>query len=118
MEWLRSLLSGRRQVERSSVVVDERGVTCRRPGGTVEAVAWADLRAVEILTTDEGPWSEDVFWVLHGRGGGCVVPQEAEGSNALLERLQQLPGFDNAAVIRAMGSTENARFPCWKAADA
>ena len=34
--------------------------------------------------------------------------------NELLSRLQQLPGFDNEAVIKAMGSTNNAKFLCWK----
>jgi len=28
--------------------------------------------------------------------------------------LQQLPGFDNAAVIAAMQSTDNQRFLCWE----
>jgi hypothetical protein len=34
----------------------------------------------------------------------------------LLVRLQQLPGFDNGVVIKAMGSTGDARFVCWKRA--
>lgn len=32
-----------------------------RPDGTTESVAWADLRGVEIVTTADGPWAEDVF---------------------------------------------------------
>jgi len=35
-----------------------------------------------------------------------------EGADKLLEALQKLPGFDNEAVINAMGSTGNARFVC------
>ena len=31
----------------------------------------------------------------------------------LLLRLQQLPGFDHEAVIRALGSTDNELFPVW-----
>jgi hypothetical protein len=59
-----------------------------------------------------------VYWLLRGKTGGCAVGSEAEGMDGLLERLQQLPGFDNEAVIRAMGSTENATFVCWRRADA
>lgn len=52
--------------------------------------------------------------MLHGGDGcGCAVPQGAEGFPALLERLQRLPGFDNRAVIEAMGSASPERFPCW-----
>jgi hypothetical protein len=52
--------------------------------------------------------------VLHGRDGGCAVPQGATGDRLLLERLQALPGFDNNAVIEAMSSTSRRRFLCWQ----
>jgi tellurite resistance protein len=55
-----------------------------------------------------------VFWVLVADGSGCVVPSEAEGTDQLLKRLQELPGFDNQAVIQAMASTDNREFLCWK----
>jgi hypothetical protein len=99
----------------SSWVVECEGgvVSCAVPGGKTEQVPWSDLQRVEVVTTDAGPWSEDVFWLLHGSTGGCAVPQGASGHKRLLERLQALPGFDNEAVIRAMGSTSNARFEVW-----
>jgi len=80
----------------------------------VESVRWEDLESVELLTTDEGPFSPDVFWVLQGSTGGCVIPQGASGERLLLEKLQGLPGFDNAAVIRAMTLTTNSRLLCWR----
>jgi hypothetical protein len=67
--------------------------------------------------TDEGPFVDDVFFLLLGNDGkGCCVPPGAEGSGPLLDRLQALPGFDNGKVIEAMGSTGNARFVCWRKA--
>ena len=96
------------------VTVSDNEVTCTRSDGRVESVAWDDLKEVVIVTTDKGPFATDVFWLLVGESGGCVVPQGAAGEGALLERLQALPGFDNEAVIRAMGSVENNRFVCWK----
>jgi hypothetical protein len=57
-----------------------------------------------------------VFFVLAGRGGGCVIPQSAPEAGLLLERLQRMPGFDSAAVIRAMGSVVDAKFVCWRRA--
>jgi hypothetical protein len=43
-----------------------------------------------------------------------AVLQSSDGSKQLLERLQQRPGFDNEAVIKAMGPTSSAKFVCWK----
>lgn len=87
-----------------------------RPDGVEERIRWSELHEVGILTTDEGPMQEDVFFLLIAADGksGCVVPQGAEGCEDLLERLQKLPGFDNEAVIKAMGSASNAKFVCWK----
>jgi hypothetical protein len=100
--------------QRATVSFDDESVTCRRPNGLVEVVRWADLNAVFIHTTDAGPFIDDVFWVLAGGESGCVVPSEAEGMDQLLKRLQQLPNFDNSAVIEAMSSTENREFLCWQ----
>lgn len=96
------------------VRLTDAGVSCHRPDGLVESVAWADLRAVLIETNDSGPFLMDVFWILIGSQSGCVVPQGATGEDELLGRLQQLPGFDNQALIDAMLSTDNQRFLCWE----
>lgn len=96
------------------VSLTESEVTCRRPDGSVENVAWDDLQRVEIVTTDEGPFLMDVFWVLHGTETGCVVPQGATGEQELLQQLQRLPGFQNAAVIEAMSCSDNRHFLCWE----
>jgi hypothetical protein len=102
-------------MSRSSIQIDDHGVRRELPGGKVEQVAWDDLWEVVVRTTGDGPFAEDVFFVLAGEDGtGCVVPQGAPESTRLLERLQRLPGFDNAALIRAMSSTEEARFVCWR----
>lgn len=126
-QWLSKLISGRRVSHGASrrsrealfqLSLDGGVVTCRRPDGTVERVALADLAAVAIETTDEGPFVADVFWYLFGHQGkgGCVYPGGATGEREILAALQQLPGFDNEAVVRAMGSTDNAVFVCWQAA--
>ncbi len=95
------------------LVVDDAGVTVTGEAG-VATVAWTDLAAVSIRTTDTGPFEDDLHWELHRRDGGVVtVGSETEGIGALIERLQRLPGFDNEAVIAASSSTQNAVFPCW-----
>ena len=97
----------------AAVTFDDRGVTLRHPDGRAEFVGWPDLRAVAVETTDAGPFAEDVFFVLRGGAGVCRVPQGAAGGGELLARLQELPGFDNEPVIRAMSSAGHASFACW-----
>jgi hypothetical protein len=96
------------------VSVDELQISCKRPNGVIESVAWRDLHLIGIATTDQGPHLPDVFWYLIGGKGACIVPQGATGEDAMLEKIQQLPGFDNEAVIKAMTSTTNNRFICWQ----
>ncbi len=98
------------------VSVSDTGLECQRPDGKTERVTWDGLQAVVVETTEWGPFVPDVFWVLIGNAPeeGCVFPQGATGEQAAVERLQQLSGFDNEALIRAMGSTNNATFLCWK----
>ncbi len=96
------------------VDVDDLGVRHTLVDGTVEAVTWAELVRVEAVTTDQGPYVEDLYFLLFARDGhGCAVRQDH--SQAVLPRLLDLPGFDHAAFVTACGSTENARFVCWVA---
>lgn len=92
---------------------DDVAVRCERSDGTIEQVRWDEIRSIEILTTDAGPRRCDVLFVLHGRDGGCVVPQEAAAFREFFERLQALPGFDHRGVIDAMESSSVASFSVW-----
>lgn len=91
-------------------------------GGVIEVVSrdgpsrltLADRVEVAILTTDEGPFSDDVFWVLRSTSEKLIVPWSAEGADRVLSVLQRLNGFDNEAVIEASASAERAVFPVWK----
>ena len=96
-----------------TVDIDPDWIVCNRSAASRQAVRWSDLQSVLIETTDQGPFQNDVFWVLIGSKGRCVVPQEAVGAQELLARLQDLPGFDNQAVVEAMGTAENKTFLCW-----
>jgi len=101
-----------------TVVFDSAGVTRTLINGATESIAWDELAKVQILTTDEGPWSEDVYFLLSTEDGkrGCAVPQLSKGSQQLLERLMTLPGFDHEQVIEAMGCTSRKMFLCWERA--
>jgi hypothetical protein len=81
-----------------------------------ESISWDQVVKIEIVTTDEGPRSEDFFFILHGADGtGVVVPQELATKHGLLPELQQrFAGLDNKAVIDASLCIENRRFLVWK----
>lgn len=100
------------------VAFDERTITLTDPDGSTESVAWADLVNVDVITTGGGPFEIDLFWVLTDKGGrrGPVVPMGARGEHELVKAMQaRLAGFDNMAVIEAMSSTREDKFPIWPA---
>ena len=84
------------------------------PDGSVEEVTWAELSGFDIETNELGPYAPEVFWVLHGDGRGCIIPMGATGDKALLERLYELPGFDEENYSEAMSSTSQASFQVWR----
>ncbi len=51
------------------VTFDDTGVRRVSPEGGVEEVRWDDLTEVRIVTTDEGPFGKDVYWLLAGSDG-------------------------------------------------
>ncbi|GIK34951.1 MAG: hypothetical protein AMXMBFR45_07840 [Gammaproteobacteria bacterium] len=97
------------------VQVDDEGVAVKTKGG-VERVNWTDIQRVRIVTTNEGPWVEDVYFLFEAQGGhGCVVPHGAAVRIKLLEELQsRLPGVQDDRVIEAMGCTDNDSFTIWE----
>ena len=93
--------------------IDDIGVTRCLDDGSVVRVAWSELVRVALITVDQGPFAEDLFFVLDDRQGRrCMLP----GARAaeLLPRLQRLPGFDNRQVQRAADCIyDEAHFVCW-----
>jgi hypothetical protein len=71
---------------------------------TSESVRWADLAVVGITIVDS--FLPEPYWTLAGMPGkgGCIYANSANGAKELLRALQErLPGFDNVALIQAMG---------------
>jgi hypothetical protein len=101
------------------VIITENALEYKDVVGQVVVLPWDNLESVVIQTDDSGPFSSDVWWILSGRTANgtpfaCQVPLGATGEKEMIDRLQQLPGFDNEALILAMGSVEDAQFVCWK----
>ncbi|MCM6777808.1 hypothetical protein NDR87_30410 [Nocardia sp. CDC159] len=98
----------------AGVEITDRFVRRTLDNGRIEEVLWQELSEVRIITTADGPFADDVFFVLIGaRGNGCVVPHSA-ADTGFLARLQKLPGFDNEKVIEAMGTIQDRQFLVWR----
>lgn len=92
-----------------AVSFDDAEIVVTLDGARRESVRWDDLITVGVRIDDEG-FLPSVYWVLGGGSGGCYFPSEAQGTDALLAALQtRLPGFDNRALIEAMGLMEGGR---------
>lgn len=99
-----------------AVRVDDDGVVRRLADGSEESVTWAELSAVMIRVMPESPWQEDVFFMLAGSDGtGTAVPSGDPAADALLERLQVLPGFDHERFVEAMTTDADEAYVVWQA---
>jgi hypothetical protein len=102
------------------LTLDDRGLRLLGPGDETQELAWSDVSAVQIRTTDSGPFAEDVFWEFaFGNGSELLsVPNSATEVHDFLDILAaRFPGFDHEAVIGAMGSTDDAVFHAWPPAE-
>jgi hypothetical protein len=104
-----------RKKETGTFQVDASGVL-RVEGRIREQIPWSDVAEIRIITTDQGPYAEDVYFMLaDGKGAGCLIPHDAAVRTKLFEELQsRFPALDNDRVIQAMSSTGNNNFLIWK----
>jgi hypothetical protein len=101
------------------VTCDDKAITINDGEEGVTRIAWTELAHVAVLTTGLGPFDDDLFWVLTDRAGHQLppIPMGARGEDALLLAMQgRLSGFDNMAVVEAMGSVSAGVFQIWPAA--
>ncbi len=112
------LPSARRDAEREALDVTPWGISRSNDAGTQEAIAWADLTEVAVVTTvDALDDAEDVHLVLRGQhGSGVVIPHTLAVESGVITELQlRLSEFDNQAFLDAMMSAVNNVFVLWRA---
>ncbi|MEP3347415.1 MAG: hypothetical protein ABJN34_07755 [Litoreibacter sp.] len=111
--WRRTRITTATQDGPGVVEVDERQITYFTPSGG-GAVSINDLARVTIITSDQGPYADDVHWLFEENGGTkLLIPNSAEGAAQLFDALSPLKGVDFEAAIRAMEATENDSFVIW-----
>jgi hypothetical protein len=93
--------------------VDEFGFTEVSPKGEGKTISWSEVQHVGILTTSDGPWFEDVFFIIKTDRGDICLPNGKAMEIQLFEHFKALPGFEYEQVIKAMGCAVDNSFPCW-----
>jgi hypothetical protein len=103
----------------SEAEFDAGEIRCSGPRGKTNRMAWDSIARVLVITTDGGPFVEDMFWVIVARTGQeLVIESGAKGASLLLAEMQaRLAGFDNEAFVKAVGSTTPAVLEIWCAPD-
>lgn len=100
---------GRAPEENWIVSIDDGLLTCKYE----KSITHIDLKNIEkifIHTTDEGPFSPDIFWILEGGKTVISYPQGAPGEAAATKLLMEIPGIDPRALIHASLSYKNEQF--------
>jgi hypothetical protein len=98
----------------SVIKVEDSCVKITHPKAKKITLAWQDLQCVKIVTTDQGPFLADVFWILCESEKQYSIPQGATGEQTFIDTLQKMDGFDNEQMIEAMRCTDNHDFIVWK----
>lgn len=95
--------------------VDDQRVERHLADGRVEAVAWAEVREVEVITTDIGVHRDDGALLVLGvdASRGCLVPSRLAVEHGVIERLTRLPGFDARRLALALEAPPPSRTTCW-----
>lgn len=95
------------------IQVSEEELILEYKNGNKENYLFVELKKASLITTDEGPFVDDVFWLMMFKTI-IMIPQGIPGEDNLLARMQKLPDFDNDAVIEAMTCSENNAFHVWE----
>jgi len=97
------------------VLVDDSGIALDT-AGPPRRLAWDDIARVQIESAEGGLDTDAVTWVLTPRAGGAPlrVSQTAVGADAMIARLQQLPGFRYEPMIQSMITTDATHFLVWE----
>lgn len=99
---------------RTDYSLDGQTLTVKRPFRETISVAIEDLDEVGVETTDQGPFAEDIFWILTKGRLRLRIGDPHPVFHMLMDRFKSLEGFDWQPFIEAMSCCENRYSPCWR----
>lgn len=98
---------------RTDYSLNDRILTIKRPFRDSIAVRIDELDEIGIETTDQGPFIEDVFWILKQGPLRFRIGDPHPVFKELMDSFGSLEHFDWESFADAMSCHENHYFPCW-----
>lgn len=101
----------------TAIAVDEQGLKAIADEGELVAVAWDEVLKIGILTTDQGPFEDDLLWMFFYRDQDHVLAVPASALDAapdFFDHLKRFPGLDYDKITEASSSTDFAKFVLWR----
>ena len=96
-----------------TVTLTDDEIICEHPKRPKESIRWDAVTEIRLVTTSEGPFLPDMWYLFLGDKTGCSVPSEANGFDQLWNVFKQrFPGLDYNAIINA-GTADNQK-TIWK----
>lgn len=96
------------------VELNDQKLVASYPDGERFTVDLNNLSEIKIMTNDSGPWGADVWYSFSSLDSRCIFPQGATGEEPIIDFLFNMEGFNESEFIKAMRSTSNSEFICWK----
>jgi hypothetical protein len=95
------------------VVADDSGLSIVKPEKESKQFLWSEVNHVGILTTSDGPFFDDVFFIIRtDQTAVCIALGDAVKIQ-LLSYFEKFPGFKWDKAVEAMTYTTEASFECW-----
>lgn len=96
-----------------TVIATDDEIICEHPKRSRESIRWDDVTEIRLVTTSEGPFHPDMWFVFIGDQHGCSVPSEAKGFEQLWDVFKnRFPGMEHEAIISA--GTSDGQKTLWK----
>jgi hypothetical protein len=89
-------------------------ITFKRPFRRAVSFRIDEFDEIGVETTDQGPFVEDVFWILKRGDVRLRIGDPQPIFKLLMERFGSLQGFDWQPFLDAQSCTENRYFVCWR----
>src|SRR5579864_7932346 len=98
---------------RTNYYLRDRTLIIKRPFRDSFAVRIDELDEIGIETTDQGPFIEDVFWILKQGPVRLRIGEPHPVFRRLMDSFGSLQDFDWESFAEAMSCIENHYFLCW-----
>ena len=95
------------------ITVTDVFVQVEHPKATSSMIRWGDIQEIKLINTEDGPWLPDLWLILMGASGNCVIPHGANGFDDVFDRISKYEGFNLENFGKSMTCADNAEFHLW-----